>query len=420
MSESENKTKENSIDKKVTTYIWWVVAIALAGFIFLFSFYYYFHDEGLGFNSKPDEWGAFGDFIGGIMNPLIASLALIGLALTLLMQIREFREIKENFERDFDYRKRNTEIERVRLVTNEFIDHFHSQDFLGTRNAVWTIREKVLSGDLSITFIANGYIFPVSKGEYYEGEEMYGASEHGHLTLQLGYIERVGHAIQRGQIDKSQLKKALQYEMRWYADFLRSIAIVSEQICQKRQNSITPSFVEHVLLLLDMLELTETLDSEKHYEIKDSEKDSNQPEKFYALISSQEKRELTLSFYTEWFTGLEAIRKDAWDYLKARYEENLMGQSKEIDLNDSYFRTGDKGADSVLRVLKFMGELDKLIKSELIDINITRALFQHSLTTWFYFTNNVVYKLDENASDYQKEVQKLYEAVRSLSSSFQN
>jgi hypothetical protein len=41
------------------------------------------------FSDDPERWGAFGDYVGGILNPIFAFLAFVALLLTIILQSRE-------------------------------------------------------------------------------------------------------------------------------------------------------------------------------------------------------------------------------------------------------------------------------------------------------------------------------------------
>lgn len=49
-------------------------------------------------SNQQTVWAEFGDFVGGVANPFIALLALIGLLVTIRMQQREFQDVKESMQ----------------------------------------------------------------------------------------------------------------------------------------------------------------------------------------------------------------------------------------------------------------------------------------------------------------------------------
>lgn len=52
-----------------------------------------------GVSNAPDDWGIFGDYFGGILNPLLAFLALIALLVTIKLQINELSITRKEFEK---------------------------------------------------------------------------------------------------------------------------------------------------------------------------------------------------------------------------------------------------------------------------------------------------------------------------------
>lgn len=77
----------------------------------------YFNDRPVSLN--PAEWGSFGDYIGGLLNPILSFFALVGLLLTL-------HEANRTNERQWEY-LRNTEKKREWLLVIE-----HAETQIGT------------------------------------------------------------------------------------------------------------------------------------------------------------------------------------------------------------------------------------------------------------------------------------------------
>ncbi|CAD2224832.1 conserved hypothetical protein [Pseudoalteromonas sp. 3J6] len=79
---NSNNTEKNNSQKRFTINIFIVVGIAaLAAISALGIFIFYFK---LGFATKISDWGAVGDFFGGVLNPTFALLSLILIAYTLM------------------------------------------------------------------------------------------------------------------------------------------------------------------------------------------------------------------------------------------------------------------------------------------------------------------------------------------------
>ena len=60
----------------------------IVAFLFVFGLYLYQFGAG-GLSTKRDEWGQFGDYIGGTLNPLFTLLTFIGILVTIVLQARE-------------------------------------------------------------------------------------------------------------------------------------------------------------------------------------------------------------------------------------------------------------------------------------------------------------------------------------------
>lgn len=68
---------------------WLLVILGIAVFITASALVLYFSIFNNGFSHKNEEWGTFGDFFGGTVNPLLSFLSLIALLLTIVLQSKE-------------------------------------------------------------------------------------------------------------------------------------------------------------------------------------------------------------------------------------------------------------------------------------------------------------------------------------------
>lgn len=59
----------------------------------------YFWQFGGSFSLKQDAWGQFGDYVGGILNPLFSVTALFALLYTIILQSKELRDSTEQLKR---------------------------------------------------------------------------------------------------------------------------------------------------------------------------------------------------------------------------------------------------------------------------------------------------------------------------------
>lgn len=69
--------------------------IVIAFLVFLMLFAYFVKFSGNGFSDKQEDWGVFGDYIGGIFNPAISLAALYWLTRSIILQRKELQESHE-------------------------------------------------------------------------------------------------------------------------------------------------------------------------------------------------------------------------------------------------------------------------------------------------------------------------------------
>lgn len=77
---------------------WWVVLAVVVVMVFvagLFAGKFWWSVPGSELSSKADDWGTFGDYFGGLLNPVVALAALMLLAWSIRLQKRELAETRE-------------------------------------------------------------------------------------------------------------------------------------------------------------------------------------------------------------------------------------------------------------------------------------------------------------------------------------
>ena len=87
---------------------WTVITLSCLGVIALLMpmvIYYWNLGRFTQISSKQELWAWYGDFVGGIANPMIAFLALIGLVLTIRSQQIEFRKTTKALNEQLDQAK---------------------------------------------------------------------------------------------------------------------------------------------------------------------------------------------------------------------------------------------------------------------------------------------------------------------------
>ena len=122
---------------------------------------------------------------------------------------------------------RNSERQRRRYeVTTEIASTFHSPNFMHHRVGMWQLGEAVVANETTMASIACGFWYP-GKGSYYEGPDCYGLTLHGHLSIYIDWLSRVGYAIRTGLADSEGLRAQLEGNLIWYAWFIENRSHIS-------------------------------------------------------------------------------------------------------------------------------------------------------------------------------------------------
>ncbi|WP_236181810.1 putative phage abortive infection protein [Pseudomonas sputi] len=88
---------ENITSAVLFKWLAWILVFATAVVIVVFTFYFIEFNGKL--SSKHADWGTFGDFIGGTLNPLLSFLGLIALLLTIVLQSKELESTRKELAR---------------------------------------------------------------------------------------------------------------------------------------------------------------------------------------------------------------------------------------------------------------------------------------------------------------------------------
>lgn len=83
-----DKKYYSSIERKIT------ISLVIGGVLIFFVVGMYFKNFHGSLLDKAEEWGPFGDYIGGTLNPILAALAFYWLTASIRLQIQELRETK--------------------------------------------------------------------------------------------------------------------------------------------------------------------------------------------------------------------------------------------------------------------------------------------------------------------------------------
>lgn len=102
--------------KKLTSLVWVAIGLFL---IAIFVYFYNFHGV---FSTEKSDWGTFGDFMGGTLNPLFAFLSLIAIIYTIRIQTQELEYSRE------ELKATKEELEKSRIAQEEQSQSFKMQN----------------------------------------------------------------------------------------------------------------------------------------------------------------------------------------------------------------------------------------------------------------------------------------------------
>jgi uncharacterized membrane protein len=103
-------------DAESNRIFWWVSLIAIAATSvlcgsFLLYWLYFGQSE---ISKTPADWGPFGDFIGGVTNPILSLFTLLSVLLTLLLQSKQVESAR-------------AELDRTRQAATEQMEHLRRE-----------------------------------------------------------------------------------------------------------------------------------------------------------------------------------------------------------------------------------------------------------------------------------------------------
>jgi hypothetical protein len=88
-----NEMKDEKLDSRVTKSILIVAVISVCVLIFYAAWFSF--SNGLGLSKDAGTWGQFGDFVGGVLNPLVAFSACFWLATSVRLQKAELNATRK-------------------------------------------------------------------------------------------------------------------------------------------------------------------------------------------------------------------------------------------------------------------------------------------------------------------------------------
>ncbi|EYT17860.1 putative phage abortive infection protein [Acinetobacter sp. 1000160] len=113
---------DSTPDKQLTRVeqqINWSIFIAVALIVIvLIAYFVSFHK---GFSTSNGDWGTFGDFVGGTLNPLLAALAFYWLTSSIRLQLQELRDTRSVLKDTSDHQAKIAQLEEENLETQKDI-----------------------------------------------------------------------------------------------------------------------------------------------------------------------------------------------------------------------------------------------------------------------------------------------------------
>lgn len=99
----------------------WLLYIAISLLVITTSVYFF--NFNYGFSSDRNDWGTFGDFMGGTLNPLFAFLSLFAIIYTIRIQTQELEYSRE------ELKATKEELEKSRIAQEEQSKSFKIQNY---------------------------------------------------------------------------------------------------------------------------------------------------------------------------------------------------------------------------------------------------------------------------------------------------
>lgn len=113
---SENLNRSNKIDSSSNVNTKRVVAVICSIVFVVFGFYFFNFRNGL--SDKSEVWGTFGDYLGGILNPIIAVFAFYLIAKTYELQKKELEATRSLLEVSTDAQKNQIKLAALTALLN--------------------------------------------------------------------------------------------------------------------------------------------------------------------------------------------------------------------------------------------------------------------------------------------------------------
>lgn len=119
MTQDGNQSQNSAAEEKVKFSFWnkWTIALTALILILLSLYFINFHD---GLSSKNEAWGTFGDYLGGVLNPILGFASFIALLYTVRLQSEELKNSNEQLTRSASAQKEMEKTQRLQQFEGLF------------------------------------------------------------------------------------------------------------------------------------------------------------------------------------------------------------------------------------------------------------------------------------------------------------
>ncbi|MGJ0515136.1 MAG: putative phage abortive infection protein [Methylomicrobium sp.] len=132
---------------KLAEYFLWMIASVFLLITAVFGRYFTYFKGDL--STEHGDWGTFGDYIGGTLNPILSFLSLIALLATIVLQSKELKLTRKELKRSASAQVQTKEIldkQSETLTRQQFESTFFS--LLDQHNQVlYSFRDAILAGE---------------------------------------------------------------------------------------------------------------------------------------------------------------------------------------------------------------------------------------------------------------------------------
>jgi len=122
---NENSNKATVTDSNINTNL----VITIICFIGLVVFSFYFANFHNGLSETNADWGTFGDYVGGILNPVIAATVLYWIVETFKLQKMELKETRKLLEVSTNGQKEQIKLAALTAHLNSVLMRINRKKF---------------------------------------------------------------------------------------------------------------------------------------------------------------------------------------------------------------------------------------------------------------------------------------------------